>query len=651
MATTIRVDADLIRIVDELSPSASSSAATMTGLWKRALIRFAFPSNLQYKRITKIQISLYSTKGANNYSYISEVHALLGAFSSGVTYDSAPSRGGAGFLVDGGQATGYASTDLPENDAHNILTNGVWIQPGLAAYVNPEGILSTSLTTNPPYLTVTYDDTAVYGKISGNPQSGYIPKSGASTVRWAYESPGNIAGVYTVSGYRVGYKKAQNDSYAYVDAGTALSYTFPAGTFSDTVNVWWYPEATLNNGQKLFPSTSYLLSTVEPLFTCVPLSPVGTIEDGSAPITFTWDASNSVGTLPKSCDLNYSTDDGSTWTWFGTSSTGETSFTTAANALPAGELMWRVRGITNDNRAGYWSASVSFINAAAPAAPSVSSDAAPFATISWDADGQQAYEVSVDGISYGVMFGTAKQFTLKTPLSDGNHTAAVRVQGAYGLWSAFGSVDFVVSNSASGTITLSLLLDTDAVLSWDASPAGSSYSIYRDGVLIGKTTQSTFVDRMTVGSHTWYVLARQSDNNYTKSNEASGTLSLSGSMIAPFSGGSWISLKLMENSLGEHSFSYSKSHTLRHFSGSPWPVLELSPYEDFSETVRCAFASEADAMAFEALRGQVVILKSADSVVIGGLMTVQKVRNTFYRSYQFTIERIAAEEIVDDPNS
>ena len=46
-----------------------------------------------------------------------------------------------------------------------------------------------------------------------------------------------------------------------------------------------------------------------------------------------------------------------------------------------------------------------------------------------------------------------------------------------------------------------------------------------------------------------------------------------------------------------------------------------------------------------------MILKSEDAVVIGGLMSVQKVRNTFYRAYQFTIERIAAEEVVDDTDS
>ena len=652
MATTIRVDADLIRIVDELHPDQAISADTMSGILKRALIHFDFPAELQYKQITEIEISLYSTKGTEDHiTYYAAVSALLGAFSSSVTYNTAPERDSEDVALGGASASGYASKDLSEESAHNILTYGVWVEPELLPIFDSTANLSTSLTTNPPYLTVTYEDTTPTGRIPAQPSGGYISKNDAHTFRWGYISPGNIAGVLSASSNEFNYKKASGDSYTRINTGSAFSYTTEAGLFSDTDTVIWYPAITLNTGQRIYAAYAYTLTTIEPLFTCVPISPIGTIEDGSSPITFTWDASNSAGTDPMSCDLNYSTDGGSTWTWFGTSSAGQRSFTTAANALPAGELLWRVRAITNDNRAGYWSSSASFINIAAPAAPSVSSDTAPFATITWDADGQQAFEVVVDGVSYGVTFGTGKQFTLPQPLSDGNHTAKVRVQGVYGLWSAFGSITFAVSNSAAGTITLSVQAGTDAVLLWSASPSGSDFMIWRDGVQIGHTAQTIFADRRTLGQHTWHVLLRQADGNYTKSNEVTATLTADGPLIGLLTGGAWISLRLMESGMGERNYNYAKTHTLRHFSGSPWPVLELSPYEDLSETVRCAFASNAEALAFEALQGKVVILKSEDAVVIGGLMSVQKVRNTFYRAYQFTIERIAAEEVVDDTDS
>ena len=90
---------------------------------------------------------------------------------------------------------------------------------------------------------------------------------------------------------------------------------------------------------------------------------------------------------------------------------------------------------------------------------------------------------------------------------------------------------------------------------------------------------------------------------------------------------------------------------MRHYSGSPWPVIELTPYDDYAGEIQCAFKDENEARAFEALRGQIVILKIRDTVLIGGMMNLSKETNPLYINYQFTVEQIAVEEIVNDPNS
>ena len=659
MGTTI-INADLVRIVSQQYPDTSWTADELAEnaigdlYLKYALARFPFPSGLAYRPITAVKINFFCSPrvGAGGYikSFDGYISLLKSPFDASVTYNAMPG-GRKRTAIHGYSTAKYVSANpFGKAEAANLLNNGV-------AFEVLVGSLSTSLSQNPIYVELTYADADNYGHVTGNPNGGYVPKTGQTTFRWAYTPPSDILGTLSVSSCRFAYRKGTSGNYTFVNCGSDLSYTSTAGMFSDTDTIQWYPEVTLNNGSVLVPTDSsgvayvYTLSTVEPALSAQGISPSGTIEDGSAPITFKWNAWNSVGSTPSGANLQYSTDDGSTWTDFGSVSGSAKTYTAASNTLPGGELSWRVRAINGENVAGSWSSALTFINIAAPAAPSVSSDAAPFATITWDATGQQAYEVKIDGASYGIHFGTEKTFTLPLPLTDGNHTAEVRVQGQYSLWSQPGSVIFTVGNAAAGTIDLAGEFGIDAQLLWDASPAGTDYLIFRDGVQIGHTANNTFTDRRALGMHVWYILLRQADGNYTKSNEVTGELAVEGPMISLLAGGPWISLRLTESSMARQTFTYHKTHTMRHYSGSPWPVIELTPYDDYAGEIQCAFKDENEARAFEALRGQIVILKIRDTVLIGGMMNLSKETNPLYINYQFTVEQIAVEEIVNDPNS
>lgn len=650
MATTT-IYADLIQIIDPNAPNLAGTAESITAASKQqALLHFTIPTAVKNKPITQMELFLYTER-----SYTAQAAWLLGSFDASVTYNTKPSASSATTSISGTTAAQYNSGTLIKSSVkfppYNVFAFGIRIQPLSAGAAST---LSTSLTTNRPYLVVTYDSTDNYGKVSGTPASGYTPKNAAATFRWSYTPPDNTAEKPTVTSSRFAYRKTASGNFTFVNAGSALSYTAPAGTFADTDTVYWYPEVTLSNGQVIRPTNTlgtaitYQLSTVEPAFTAVAVSPNGTIEDGSGPITFTWTASNSVGSTPSGAELQYSADGGTTWTALGSVTGSALSYEAPAGTVPGGQIFWRVRALNSGGTPGEWSDSLSFISVAAPAAPSVSTDAAPFTTITWNALGQQAYEVLVDGKSYGVRFGTGKIFTLPQFLADGNHTAAVRIQGAYGLWSQPGEAIFTVQNVPAGSIELGGQFGIDAELFWSASPSGEDFLIYRDGVQIGHTTGTEFTDRRALGTHEWTVLLRQADGNYTRSNAVTGTTAVEGTMIAPLSGGPWISLRLTEASVPARQYNFSRSHSLRHFSGSALPVLELTPYENKTGSFQCAFKDPAEARAFEALWGKVVVVKSQENVITGGLMNLDKAQNAFYVAYAFTIEQIALEEIVDD---
>lgn len=430
------------------------------------------------------------------------------------------------------------------------------------------------------------------------------------------------------------------------------SFSVPANTLPVSSTLSWRVRAYNIDGTAGSWSSPASFTTVDTLPVSTPMSPVGTVEDGSAPITFHWNVVNQSGAAVISSTLQWA-EYGQQFTTLATISGSGTSYTVPGGTFPAGRIYWRVRSTNRQNNAGPWSSNsaYSFVNVTAPNAPSVNTDAAPFATITWQADGQQAWRLTVDGKIYGPFFGTDKSFTLPDYLPDGEHSASVEVQGQYGLWSQPGTITFTVANEPGDGIELQGSFGTDAALSWITESPVRDFLIYRDGVRIGHTAGYAFFDRLVLGAHAWRVVNRLADGNYSISNEVSGTLRSCTTQIAPAAGGEWLPLRLSEHSNDEQIFNYSRSYSLRHVAGAELPVLELSPYKDVSGTYDTAFACLQQAKAFEGLRGRVVIIKSrGDNVLIGALTELRKRAGTFSLVYEFTVQACHWEDYVDDPN-
>ena len=361
------------------------------------------------------------------------------------------------------------------------------------------------------------------------------------------------------------------------------------------------------------------------------------------------------GQAQSGSELQYSTN-GNSWTALGTVSGSGTSYVCPADTLPSGTLYWRVRASNIDGTAGTWSSAASFVSFGAPQAPTVAVVSGNFPLIRWQADVQEAYQVTVAGKTYGPVFGTEKSLQLKDPLSDGNYTAEVEVQNSFGLWSAKGTANFTVTQMghAKPHITASKF-GIDARIDYSISNVSTTNEvfIYRDGVKIASMPveeTGTFVDRYVLGNHSYQVIVRVSNYYAAYSPEqVSGTIKVCGApRIAPFSGGEWMKLRLSETTRRTEGFTKQRQISLRHFTGAEYPVAEISPYTDASGSYDCAFENVEDANAFEALFGQVVILKTkANNVVIGVLSGYEKQVNRHYIAYTFTIQRIYWRDYLD----
>lgn len=481
--------------------------------------------------------------------------------------------------------------------------------------------------------------------------SGYVNPHVAQTFRWQHVPNGDYwcVGTWTTASATFQYKLASASTWTSVSATagssevTLAANTMSAGTYQ------WRVTATDSQGTSA-TSDVYTINTQDGAHTATPITPNGSLENADAPIRFVWSDASETGAAPGGADLQYSVDSGVSWTTFGQPRTAATQYDAPANTFPSGPVLWRVRSLNAENSAGSYSAPLSFLCFAAPDAPIVTTDGKPLLTVTWQSVDQQAYEVTVDGVKYGPYFGTGKSWQATEYLTNGTHSVSVRVQNEYSLWSQPGTATVTIANQPGSAISLKGLFGRDAELYWTASGSPDDYLIYRDDVRIGHTSNKSFVDRTSLGIHSWKVVRRLSNGYYTASNTVSGNLSVDHPLISSLDGSGWIELKLSANSDRNMAWDHNQTVSLRQFAGREYPDIEVSPYRSMSVSFDVAWtykeAEQADA--FAALIGRPVILKTPCEGVLIGILTAWQRENTqFYKAYTCTVQRINWRDYTD----
>ncbi len=175
----------------------------------------------------------------------------------------------------------------------------------------------------------------------------------------------------------------------------------------------------------------------------IPKYPNGQYIDNKTIARFDWNYISSVGGDQKKFDLQYSTNNGSTWTTV-SQVTPNTYYDMPASTLPSGTVMWRVQTYNEYDEASGYSDVYSFYSIGAPAEPAIISVANNTAkpTVSWTATQQEVYQLQVlqdDNIIYDTGNRPYTEYSFKLPvfLPDDTYAVKVRVQNEYGLWSSW----------------------------------------------------------------------------------------------------------------------------------------------------------------------------------------------------------------------
>lgn len=485
-----------------------------------------------------------------------------------------------------------------------------------------------------------YTISTLVGDLKAAPASpingAFCDPAGSGTFRWTNTNEHNIT---TQTGADLQYS---TDGTTWTDMGSVMgeqqSYTVPAGVFTEATTYYWRVRGYNVDGLAGPWSAAATFSTVDDTMYGAPAHPVYEIADYTEPITFEWTYSSNTGTIPQRTDLQTSLN-GADWTDRAQLGAGVLSYTVAANTFAAGTVYWRVRCYNSNNVAGPWSSPVSFAAYGAPPQPSVSVDAVPFAVIRWQSSGQLAYKVTVDGVELGTFFGTEKSYTMRDYLTDGEHTASISIQGAYGLRSQPGTITFTVENIPGDALQLTASANIDAVLKWEGGNNTGPYIVYRDGAQIAKTAADGFTDRVVLGAHTWYVLELLPGGYYTKSNAVVKTCAICCPQIAPLSGGAWVAVDAARDPVVK--VHHGRERALTHYRGLRLPAVDWGSFEDETVTINAVFECEEKAVRFRELFGQTVIIKTyRNRVFVVALPAYDEDMELFHGVFNMTAESV-----------
>ena len=330
--------------------------------------------------------------------------------------------------------------------------------------------------------------------------------------------PKNTYKQYEWTAATVYYKKTTDSTYSSA-AGTV------SGSWSDvTINTGIdledgytydvYIKATADDGT-IATTPVAQFNTIDADAVAMCISPSGAFL--TKDVTFVWAHSTAYGTPQYAYDLQYSNNNGGSWTTVANHKVTQNT-TDFATLVDAGLYKWRVRTYNSNNVAGEW-AEASFVNqvpANPPTNVQVTTKGRP--TVSWTSVSQSAYQVQFllgNTVVYdsGAVYTSEKSHFANQYFYDTrSYVVKVRIYNALGEVSdwvetgyqqpAVSDVEFTVNENSDGGVTIEIIPDDDF----------TKYFILRNDKLIAQVEGTLYTDNYAVGTTTYSVVGVTSED-------------------------------------------------------------------------------------------------------------------------------------------
>ena len=495
--------------------------------------------------------------------------------------------------------------------------------------------------------------------VGASPAAGlYVPKFQENVFRWGLQQRMNADGTTVDIAQQSAifrWRETGSADVHTISVGAETQVTVPAGTFTaDSID--WQVAATTVHGV-VATSAWYTCTTVEAQSSARAISPKSTAVDGSAPVTFRWEHIIPTGTAQTAFELETSPDSAQ-WQALASAETAETTYTAPAGTFGGGDLYWRVRTRNTDGVFGEWSEPAYCLVLLVPPTPAISVEsAAPRFAIRWAQEGQEAFEVALNGVVVARSFGRNAYYRHADFLSDGNYMVGVRVQNKYGLWSGIGTVSVAIRNETTQRVALQAVsLGTETELSWSLPAPYSRALVYRNGVLIAdKVGLSGMVDYFAPETAMYQVRAAVPDGAagdngmYAQSDIVTVTSPIPCLMITAVDQPLWLKIATADTSLRKVTDTMRRDVGYVNSVAGGLPTAAIGTNISNGLRVPCAFRVHdvASALALESLLGQIVCVRSPHiAPAFYVLEQLARTQNVFLRSYTLTLTQVSYDEVI-----
>ena len=309
------------------------------------------------------------------------------------------------------------------------------------------------------------------------------------------------------------YKKSSDSSYQSVSgtvSGTWSDVRIDTNiTLEDGYTYDIYIAAVGDDGSTATtPVAQFTTTDAASITSCI--SPVGAFLQGEA--VFVWSHTTEYGTPQHAYDLQYSLDNGSSWTTVKSHEVTQTT-TTSLTLTNAGVYKWRVRTYNSNDVAGEW-AEASFVNnvpATPPTNLSVNTKGRP--TVSWASVSQTAYQIQFlqnNTVVYdsGAIYSTQNSHFVNQYFNDErSYTVRLRVYNALGETSEWVETGYQQPSVNDVSFTISNAENGGTVITVEQSDVFAKYYLLRNGKPIAEITGGSYTDYYAVGQNNYSVVA------------------------------------------------------------------------------------------------------------------------------------------------
>lgn len=503
------------------------------------------------------------------------------------------------YFSPGGEVVNTGSREL---SAGTTLSQTI---SGSASQVTPYIYAGTYSTPSCSSVSAVYN----YGSkavptVYGSPSSGFVNPADDNVFSFGCNYISNIDEQYTVASGTFYYKKTVDANYT-SEAFNGRQYMIPANTLEIGETYEYYAVLVLDDGTTAQTPT-YTLDTNDGTASIVPLSPSNLVVYGET--DFRWNYSNTKGTAQYAYDIQLSDDD-TTWTTIFNHVVSSEQTSAVYSGITAGTKYWRARGYNQQDSAGAWSDSLSFVCNVPPSAPTITSiTGTGRKTVAWDSTDQVAFHLVVEESETGKavydsgdVYSSSTEYLINEYLANGDYTVKVKIINVYGKESPYAEAQFSeTAGTLNPTMTLDYNQETGEVLITAEDASASAFYLKRNGILIAKFASGTYSDKYANGHVTYELISVDASDNF---GSVTGTIDVqidSAKIILP--DGSTISVSDRWNDLFSAAVTEERRFQANEFLGASVPTHTFAKMR----TKRYTFVFEDKDRIAPDLLGQVV---------------------------------------------